>query len=576
MWRKLRGHMRSTNRYIKSNKLYILIFVIFFAFTFTSCYKKEEVPVLAPASTEPSAQMQAGQNLLPDYGGELKIPMPDKPDMNPLKAQNMYMANIFSVIFESLVTIDIDGRAQPCLAETWDVSLDKKVWLFHLRKGIQWQNDIGELKASDVAFTLNLLKDIQDEESIYAGLKSMIAEATPVDDYTLRIVTNEPRGALLYSMVFPVLPENYYKDTSDLSTKQPAGSGPYRLEKITDSGSNAGMTLVANDKWWKKKPFIQTIKAVQIQDNDNEIELARYKDTDELNFVTTASLTSGKYRVTDKTDVSDYMTQYYDALIPNLRSSVFADVNIRKALAYAIDKSDIISRALLNHAAATDFPIPPDSWLYQVSIYEYNTATARDLLEKAGWKDVDGDGIAENKENKKLTCNLLVLKTKDITYRIDVAKLIKEQLKIIGIDVKEIKEKTWEDVPTKGKPSEPGYKSDLASGNFDLALCSFWLGRYPDLSRLIKTSGEENYSGYASKTMDELLDKCATQMEDDGMKAAFGELQQAYMNDLPQIALYFRTNSAIYDHSIQVIGKLRELDIYHDISKWYMVTKKAG
>jgi ABC-type transport system substrate-binding protein len=529
----------------------------------SACLPYSDTPAMAVETlAAASAQAVVSHQTLPAEGGEMKIPMPINPVINPLKTQNMLMANIYKLIFESLVTIDLDGRAQPCLAETWEVAEDQKTWTFHLRKGIQWHGSSDKFDADDVVFTLETLKNIGSADTIYAKCNDIISSYEAVDENTLKIVTDKARSSLPYSMVFPVLHKGYYENASDLDTKSPVGTGPYKVQKMQENG----LTLVVNDKWWKTKPYIKTIQAVPVE--DNEVELAGYQ-IGNMNYVTTAALTSGKYRQTGKTEVADFMTQYYDCLMPNIKNTIFSDPNVRKALAYSIDKGDIISSALLNHAVAADFPVPPDSWLYdgKLKIYEYNTAKAKDLLQASGWKDLNGDGYYEKEENgklKQLSCDLLVLKTTDITYKIDVAKLIKEQLENMGFKINEIDQKEW-DV----------YKTRLENRNYDLALCSFYMDRNPDLAYMLASDGAENYSGYVSDKMNQLLSKCSSAVKEDDLKKEYSNLQQAFVDDLPHIALYFRTNSVIYDSKIQVLGKVRELDIYHDISKWYMETKKV-
>jgi len=564
--------MRSTSNYIKlsnsGKKGFALFIAALLAFSLSACYLKDPLEEEAVAANAAAANPKATQAIeaMPVEGGELNVPMPKNPStLNPLKVKNAELSNIYSLIFESLVQIDADGSPQPCLAETWEASEDGKTWTFHLRKGIKFQNDQKEeMTANDVLFTLEMLKALSTEKSIYAKCNSLIASAKAEDNYTLQITTASPKSAVLFSMVFPVLSKEYYENASGIDDKQPVGTGPYKLDSYD---ADSGMVLSVNENWWKTKPFIKTINAIPM--SDNEEELAAYKNTGELDFVPTSLQTAGKYRETGKTNVLEYNTQYYDCLMPNINNSVFSDPNVRKALAFSIDKGDIISKALINHAVAADFPVPPDSWLYdgKLKIYEYNTARAQELLSESGWKDTDNDGILEKQQENgaplKLSCNLLVLQTDDITYKKDVANLLKEQLKEWGFEITVV-EKKWSK-----------YTADLETGNYQLALCSFYMDRNPDLNFLLNSDGKDNYSKYKSADMDKALEKCAATVKEEELKLAYGGLQQQFVNDLPHIALYFRTNSLVYRSDLQGIGTIRELDVFRDISKWYLVTKNV-
>ena len=121
-----------------------------------------------------------------------------------------------------------------------------------------------------------------------------------------------------------------------------------------------------------------------------------------------------------------------------MQSAIFSDINARQALGYALDKRDIISKALLGHAVATDYPIPLDSYLSSGStnIYEYNLQKAIDLLDLSGWKERDTDGVYEKVVDTQihdLEFNLLIPLDKENTYRLDVAENIASQLKNCGM-----------------------------------------------------------------------------------------------------------------------------------------------
>jgi peptide/nickel transport system substrate-binding protein len=565
--------MRSTSNYTKysslARKAAALVAAAVLVFTLAGCFHNEPTEEAAVPANAPAASPAAAQTAeaLPVEGGEFNIPMPMNPStLNPLKVKNAELANIYSLIFESPVDIDTSGQPQPCLAETWDVSDDGKTWTFHLRKGIKFHGDLKDtMTAKDVEFTLDMLKDIPADKSVYGKLNGMFTSySVGDDDYTFIVKTDKPNSAVLFSMVFPVLSKEYYENASGLDEKKPVGTGPYKLDNYDPE---KGMTLSANQDWWKTKPFIQKINAVPMPDNDTE--LASYQNTGDLDFVPTSLQTANKYSETGKTTVLDYNTQYYDCLMPNINNSIFSDPNVRKALAFSIDRGDLISKALLNHAVAADFPVPPDSWLYdgKLKIYEYNTSKAQELLSESGWKDTDNDQIMEKQENGqtvKLQFKLLVLKTSDITYKKDVANLLKEQLKSRGFDIIEIVEKEMKD-----------YKTALEQGNFDLALCSFYMDRNPDLNFILHSNGSENYSRYANAEMDNDLKECTENVKEDKMKDAYGKLQQKFVNDLPHIGLYFRRNSLVYRSDIQGIGTIRELDVFRDISKWYITTKNV-
>jgi ABC-type transport system substrate-binding protein len=262
----------------------------------------------------------------------------------------------------------------------------------------------------------------------------------------------------------------------------------------------------------------------------------------------------------------DYLTGYYDCLVPNVSTGLFSDVRIRQAVAYALDKRDIISTALLGHAVATDYPVLPDSFLAGegASIYEYNLQKATSLLEEAGWKDRDEDGIAESVDGSnisELSVQLLVPAEEDDPYRRDVAVNIATQLADCGINV------------TVDEVDPTVYVNRLQSGQFQIALCSFYLDVNPDISFMVGTDGAKNHGGFSDTTLDGLLQDCKTALKEETMRDAYIAMESRFIETVPQISLYYRTNTLIYKTAINISTELFDMNIFPTIPSWYMYTE---
>jgi ABC-type transport system substrate-binding protein len=287
-----------------------------------------------------------------------------------------------------------------------------------------------------------------------------------------------------------------------------------------------------------------------------------------IDFLTTSILTVDTYKKYGIKKSSDYMTQFYDCLVPNTASGFFSDINMRRALAYALEKREIVSKALLGHAVATDYPVAPDSYLSGGSsdIYEYNPQKAMTLLEQAGWKDRNKDGVLERVDGTQITdinIKLLIPLNKEDTYRRDVAENIRTQLMQCGIRIDVVEE-----------PYDT-YRQSLESGNFELALCSFYVDHNPDVSFMAATGGAANYGRYSDERIDAVLKKCKTAVTESDMKNAYYEMESLFMELLPQISLYFKTNALLYDASINISGSMRDMNIYTTIPKWYLYVKET-
>ena len=354
-----------------------------------------------------------------------------------------------------------------------------------------------------------------------------------------------------------------------MDTRWPIGTGPY---EFTSYQQETGIRMDVNDDWWKKTPFISSIMARPISDAASEVKAYNLQ---ELDLVGTSDLSANRYRKYGVTNVEEYMTQYYDCLIPNLyiakngEPKFVHDIRGRQAIAYALNKSQIISKVLVNHAVATDVPIPPDSWLFDtsLSIYEHNKREAIRIIEEMGYTHFDEDGFRAKENDETGELETLVIKLtypKEIedSYKQNIASLIEEQLEDMGmrIDLTEL--------------SIADYTKRIEAGNFDLALVSFYIDRNPDPRFMIhSTKQTSNYGYYKDEFMDIALEDCATTLDEEDRRKAYSRVQDMFLKQLPQISLYFRTNSLIFDDSIKGVTNYRSLDIFNEIQSWYVISE---
>lgn len=487
-----------------------------------------------------------------DVSESVYVAIPKNASDNPLKTKNVDMLNFHSLIFEGLIYIDVDGSFKSQLAETWSVDPDGKTWTFSLRQGIKWHGDNGELKSSDVIFTLDTLSALSKDDSVYAGINDIIESYKVIDDYKVQIVTKSVDNSILYRLNFPIIPKSYYSGGFD--GKKYVGTGAYQVDKKDD----ASITLKIYDYWWKTKPIsVKDIVGYMVGGEEEELNLY---NAGVLDTATISKLASSQYKNEGVTNVTSYTTQYYTCLVPNFQNEFLSNISIRQAIAYSINRGSVIANVLLGNGVATDLPIPPDSWLYDKkhTIYEYNLKAAESLLNGAGFTQKDEEtGILKNPvRNSGITLNLLVLQSDSEKYLINLADSIKEDLKNAGIEVN-IEAKTYN-----------AYKTAINSKSFDLALCTFYLDRNPDLSVFMNSGGSLNYSGYTNSTVDGLIGDCRKAVLDADFKNAYEALGKQFTDDLPHIPLYFRTYSLLSRASIENITGLRELNIFSSIVNW--------
>lgn len=495
------------------------------------------------------------EETLPAAGGEIKMYIPTNADLtDPLSVNTEEMMNFFSLVYESLITINNDGRLNPELAENWTSEDGGRTWTVNLRTGVTWHKVDRNFTASDVTATFERLKTLGEESYYYYAVRD-IESIEAIDGTTLKVVMKEGGYASLYALTFPIM-------MNGEPSAYPLGTGPY----CYDGYSGEALQLTANDGWWKQRPYID--RFIFIERDSNDTALASY-NAGQLDLVPTSATTAGKYRQDGITNVQDVMTQNVEIMLVNSGSQPLSDVKVRQALAYALDRSKIISNIYMNRAQACDVPIAPDSWIYdsKSKLYDYNTVKALELLAEAGWADSDDDGRLE-KDGMALTEMSLKILVNDSTdgTRKSAAAAIAEQLAELGIAVE------VEAAPFSVASDKNEYTDKLAAGEYDIALIGMNVSRGGDMREVMARDGAANYGNYYDAELYELARAMMNAGDEASYHSAASRFQLAFAERLPFIPLYFRLDSIVCAAEIKGMTDVREPDIMRNVDKWYIYT----
>jgi peptide/nickel transport system substrate-binding protein len=426
-----------------------------------------------------------------DYpGGSMIIGHSSKPDViNPILTSETISINLMNLIFSDLIKFDESGTPVPDVAKNWEVSQDGLMWTFYLRDDVRFHDDY-PLTSHDVEFTYNAIMDPENMSPI-ADRYSMIDRIETDGDYIFRVFLKYPFAPLIYRLCRAIAPKHLLEN-SDLHETQfnhkPIGSGPF---KLIDWAEDDTIILEANEKYFHKdRPVLDSLTFKAYPDRESAIK-AIAKGRIDIAFSLTSSdliFASGRraFRV--------YPTPgaFYYAVIFNLDDPMFSDIRVRKALDYAIDRESINKNQLKGYGKLCTGPFNTNSWAYNTNVQPnpYNAEMAKKLLEEAGWKDTDGDGILD-KNGKPLEFSLTIPNITDSLERLAVA--IRAQLMRVGVDIKLV----FMDGPK------------LEKASFQTALAMITTGLDPDYAYRFWHSkdGDVNLSSYNNKTVDELLEE---------------------------------------------------------------------
>jgi peptide/nickel transport system substrate-binding protein len=551
-------------------KLIIAVIVLWIFYILTGCgIPNVPEPMIPDMDIDKSAEKSENQSKPPVAGGELVIPIPSPDTLNPLLTQSRDMINFFGLIFEGLFKYDENMKPQPCLAESWEVEDEGKLWRFHLRKGVKY-HDGQTLAGEDIVFTFIALqgKTLGSfyEKGIADNAPIERIEVDPFDPYTINVYLSQPISNMLDMMTFPVLPKQVYQsDVYMLENKEnmellPVGTGPYRI--VTGDFENNQLKLIKNKDWWGKQPYIDTIIAKIYEDDAQVMQAFNNREVD-LTDVTI--VTANPHFRDESVKLYRYLTRDYDFLGFNMNHSILSDIRIRKAIAYALDRKDIIFKVYLNNAEAVDVPIPSDSWLYNndYRIYDFEPEKAIELLEKAGWVDSDGDGVRDKHiDSAKVDLKFSIMTNENNNLRKDALELMAKQLKQVGMDV-EIQRVPWDDL-----------KDNLEKGHFEAVLTGYYFDLFPQLEFLFHSeqigAGLNNFMGYRNEELDGWLYEAQIEYDQKELEGLYSRIQKHLVDQVPIVSLYFHTASLMTNSRVCGIKAPRELNIYRNIEEWYL------
>ncbi len=410
-------------------------------------------------------------------------------------------------VYDTLVVPSAEDLTfEASLAESWETSEDQLTWTFTLREGVTF-HDGSEFDSADVVYSY---ERIIDEELSNSFRFATVASVEGPDPRTVVITLTQPTPNLLERIGsfkgMAILPENAAEDL-DLTTEA-NGTGPFRLES-----SNASSTvLTAHEEYWGGTPSIGGVEfryitepaaaltalqngEVQWTDNVPPQQIESLQDDGSVELQTTPSV--------------DY---WY--LSMNYARAPFDNRDVRRAIAYAVDREAVAEAAWFGAAQPNQTAIPEDSFFSSDHApFRPDPDQARQLLEQAGVQT-------------PLTMGLMV--TDEFPETVTAAQVIASQLEPIGIDVQieTLDFATWLD--------------RQGQGDFD-AFYLGWLGNLDPAAyyqEQHQTDGPNNYQGYSNPQVDQLLQQGATETDEDARKAVYDQAAQLIVDDVSYLYLY--------------------------------------
>ncbi|SET75977.1 peptide/nickel transport system substrate-binding protein [Natronincola peptidivorans] len=524
--------------------------------------------VLAACSTEePINSEEEIEEIIEEYepadGGTLNISVTRFNTLNPLFNNNYSLFQLHHLVYEGLVSFDENMDIQPQLAESWNIADDGQSIQFTLRKDITW-HDGQPFTAQDVIFTIDLIKgNIRNVTgtSIFRTSLQQISDIREIEDGVINVTFTRPFSNGLEAMTFPILPKHLFEGNNiekiNNGDFQMIGTGPFQLEAYE---TMRNMKLIRNNNHWGKRPYIEAVDVVIVPDSEAQLSVFENGDID---LAQPISIDWAKYSDSKDVEVYEFISNNYEFLGVNFRNSILAHKNIRKAIAYGVDRHKLINNIFLGHGTIVDVPVYPLSSIYDEDslLYGYDKNQAIELLEKSGYT-LNGDyTIGTNEDGNTLTFDLIT--NKDNIVREKTAYFIQEELAEVGIEIN-IESLEWDE-----------FNDRINTGNFDLVLGGWELSSIPDLSFAFHSSqiGGSNFISYQDETMDELLEEAFRASSPSEKQKKYSELQNHIVEEVPYVSLFFKNGSIVVRDKVKGEFQPNYYNLFNGIENWFINTK---
>lgn len=396
-------------------------------------------------------------------GGTLYTHLLSNPKaLNPLLTEDVESKAVLRYLMCRLMERDAEtGEYFPLLAEKLEVSKDRKIMTYTIRKDATWQ-DGTPVTTDDVEFTYNTL---WNEKVEAAPLRAYIGpfKFEKVDQYTFRFLVEHPNVNTLVNFHddISVMQKKQFEGVADFNKAKgiidPIGCGPYKLKSFS---RDQKLELERNKTWWgyslpqfKNLYNFDSIVYRIIPDTALAYEKFMKGEIDVLAM--NAEMFGTRVKGSDKdkfgtgpeSDKSIW-AKHFRTKSPapwtyigwNLKRPIFESKLTRQALAQLIDYDQISNKVYHGEAIRCISPFgseTPNAAPDQKSkAFQLNVAKAVELLKKDGWADTDGDNILEKMINGKKTNFTFTLRyNSENPMRAKIAQMIKEQFKKAGIGV---------------------------------------------------------------------------------------------------------------------------------------------
>jgi peptide/nickel transport system substrate-binding protein len=476
----------------------------------------------------------------------LRVGWSSEPDtMNPLTTYSTEAQEVLQLVYDKLTEYDSSLKPEPGLATSFEYSSDGLSITYDLRDGVKW-HDGQPFTSADVKFTFDLIHD-QNLSEYGQWLTDMTSVDTP-DASTVIVNFSKPQ-AFNPGLSIPILPEHIWsgksaEDIQKFANDQPVGTGPYTFVQWKQGES---LTIKRNDSWWGTEPAATQVIFVLYGNEDVMAQALKAGEVDILTEVP-PTIWDGLSGVDNVAAVSIPSFSFHHigfnmSTDPKSQGNpLILDQTVRQALAYALDRNQLVQLALAGHGQPGSVLLPPAFGDWQLKIpadqqMNANPDQANQLLDAAGYKDTNGDGVREAPDGSPLEFRLIAIESTTVDVR--AAELFRDAAAKVGIKL----DLQTMDENTLGKTVYNTTDWDIFVWGWDSGVADpdYMLGIV-----LCSQIGGNNDIYYCNKQYDQLYDQQATTVDEAARMSIVHQMQQDFYDSAGYIVMWYQDKLQAY------------------------------
>ena len=345
--------------------------------------------------------------IMPAQGGKYIEGIIGRPGrINPIYADSSDVnRDLVEVLFSGLMEYDQDGRIVPDLAESFEITEEGERFEVCLKPNIFW-SDGEKITSDDVVFTIETIQNPDYKSPLMTNWLGIKVEK--ISERCTSFKLKKQYSGFLERLTLKIIPNHIWKNIApqnfplSVFNLNPVGSGPFRLKSLNqdEKGFVSQIILEPNPFYEEKGPYLSEVSFLFFDQEEELLKAFGFGEIDGASLIYPENFSK---MITSELNLYSFSLPRYFSVFFNLKeeSKTLALNTIREALNYGTDKKELIENILEDRAKIVDSPILPDIYGFNPleSLYEFNPEKAKEMLEKAGFKENE-EGIREKTISK--------------------------------------------------------------------------------------------------------------------------------------------------------------------------------